>query len=269
MRKRVVGSALAVVAVLVLSSGILAQTAGPQGAVKAPAPDLTGVWRRSRRPPDNARRYTMYEIAGTLTLQEPPMTPWGAAKHKAAKPNFGPHGVPISETNDPVFKCFPPGVPRIYIMRVGQPLEIMQIPGRVIMFFEYDHFVRQIFTDGRQHSPDLTPSFMGDSIGRWEGDTLVVDTVGFNDRTWLDGDGHPHSDALHLVQTFKRTDLGHIAYSVTIEDPKTYTKPWKNERTLVLYAGPLLEYSCEENNKDLREGHITVWTPPWVKGEKN
>src|ERR1700704_2834470 len=107
MRKRLVGSGVAVVAVLLLSSGILAQTAGPQRAVKAPAPDLTGVWRRSRRPPDNARRYTMHEIAGTLTNQEPPMTPWAEAKYKAAKPNVGPRGVPISESNDPVNKCFP------------------------------------------------------------------------------------------------------------------------------------------------------------------
>src|SRR5579859_2338447 len=142
MGKWLAGSAIAAGMMLLLSSGILAQTAGPQGAASATSPDLTGVWRRSRRPPDNARRYTMHEVAGTLTNQEPPMTPWGEEKYKAAKPNVGPRGVPISESNDPVTKCFPPGVPRIYIMRVGQPVEIIQIPGRVIMFFEYDHFVR-------------------------------------------------------------------------------------------------------------------------------
>ena len=160
MLKWLVGSAAAVGIALVLSSGIPAQTAGPQGAANAPSPtpDLTGVWRRSRRPPDKSRRYTMHEIAGTLTNEEPPMTPWGEAKFKAAKPNVGPRGVPISESNDPATKCFPPGVPRIYIMRVGQPVEIMQIPGRVIMFFEYDHIVRQIFMDGRQHPEGLIPS---------------------------------------------------------------------------------------------------------------
>ena len=89
MRKRLAGSAVAVVAVLVLSSGIFVQTAAPQGDANAAAPDLTGVWRRSRRPPDNARKYNFHEISGTLTNEEPPMTPWGEAKFKAAKPNIG------------------------------------------------------------------------------------------------------------------------------------------------------------------------------------
>jgi len=154
------------------------------------------------------------------------MTPWGVAKYKSAKPNVGPHGVPLSQTNDPVAKCLPPGVPRIYLERVGAPVEIMQIPGRVIMFFEYDHFVRQIFIDGRQHPEDLTPSWMGDSIGRWEGDTLVVDTVGFSDKTWLDQEGHPHSDALHLVERIRRVSHDALNIDFTIDDPKAYTKAW-------------------------------------------
>ena len=249
MRKRLVGSGVAVVAVLVLSSGILAQTAGPQGAVKAPAPNLTGVWRRSRRPPDNARRYTMHEIAATLTIQEPPMTSWGKAKYESAIPNEGPRAVSLSETNDPVFKCFPPGVPRIYLVRVGQPLEIMQIPGRVIMFFEYDHFVRQIFTDGRQHPKDLIPSWMGDSIGTWEGDTLVVDTVGFNDKTWLDGEGHPHSDELHLVERIRRVSHDALTIDFTIDDPKAYTKPWVSHTIFELKPGwNIGEVVCVDDN---------------------
>ena len=250
MCKRLVGSAVAVGAVLVLSSGIFAQTGGPQGAAKAPAPDLTGVWRRSRRPPDNARRYTMHEISGTLTNQEPPMTPWGQGKYEAAKPNVGPRGVPISESNDPVTKCFPPGVPRIYIMRVGQPFEIMQIPGRVVMLFEYDHFVRQIFTDGRKHPEDLTPSYMGHSIGTWEGDTLVVDTVGFNDKTWLDVTGHPHSEALRVVERYHRRDFGHMDVELTFDDPQMYTKPFTIKLTDELLAdSDIFENFCE-NEKD-------------------
>ena len=237
MRKRLVGSAVAAAAVLVLSSGILAQIAEPQEAAKSSAPDLTGVWRRSRRPPDNARKYSFHEISGTLTNVEPPMTPWGEAKFKAAKPNVGPRGVPLSQSNDPVAKCFPPGVPRIYVMRVGQPFEIMQIPGRLIMFFEYDHLVRQIFTDGRPHSKDLNPSWMGDSIGTWEGDTLVVDTVGFNEKTWLDGDGHPHSDALHLVERIRRVSHDTLSIDFTIDDPKAYTKPWVAHNDFELKPG--------------------------------
>ena len=210
---------------LAFSYSILAQTARQQGAAKAPAKDLTGVWRRSRRPPDNTRQYSLFELVFSLTNEDPPMTPWGEAKYKAAKPNVGPHQVPLSQTNDPVFSCFPPGVPRIYLQR-GLPFEIMQIPGRVVMLFEYDHFVRQIFTDGRQHPQDINPSWMGDSIGRWDGDTLVVDTVGFNDKTWLDQVGHPHSDALHLVERIRRVNHDALTIDITIDDPKAYTKPW-------------------------------------------
>ena len=237
MHKRLVGSAAVVALALILASCIVPRTARSQGAATSAAPDLTGIWRRSRKLPDSTHRLTMHELAGTLTNEEPPMTPWGEAKYKAAKPNVGPRGVDLSQTNDPVDQCFPPGVPRIYEMRVGQPFEIIQIPGRVIMFFEYDHFVRQIFMDRREHSPDLTPSFMGDSIGKWEGDTLVVDTVGFNDKTWLDGDGHPHSDALHLVERIRRVSHDAMTIDFTIDDPKAYTKPWVAHNVFELKPG--------------------------------
>jgi hypothetical protein len=249
MRKWLVGSAMAVIALLILSSAILTQTAEPQGAANAPGADLTGVWRRSRRPPEDGHRYTYYELAATLTNQVPPMTAWGEAKYQAAKPNIGPRGLPLSQSNDPVTKCFPPGVPRLYLVRVGQPFEIMTVPGRVIMFFEYDHFVRQIFTDGRQHPQDPTPSWMGDSIGRWEGDTLIVDTVGFNDKTWLDGDGHPHSDKLHLVERIRRVSHDAMSIDFTIEDPKAYTKPWEAHTLFDLEKGWTIgEVVCVDDN---------------------
>ena len=92
--------------------------------------------------------------------------------------------------------------------------------------------------------------------------TLVVDTIGFNGWTRLDTVGHPHSDRLHLVQTFRRTDVDRIEYTTTIEDPVMYTKPWTNTRVFTRSKGPLIEYSCEENNKDLREGLIKWWVPP-------
>jgi len=259
MRKRLVGLAVAGVALLISSSGMFAQTATPKGAAKSAEPDITGVWRRSRRPPDNKRKYTFHELAGTLTNEEPSMTPWGQATFKAARPNEGPRAVPLSQTNDPVTKCYPPGVPRIYVMRVGQPFEIMQIPGRVIMFFEYDHFVRQIFTDGRPHSPDLTPSWMGDSIGRWEGDTLVVDTVGFNDKTWLDGDGHPHTDALHLVERIRRVGLDAMTIDFTIDDPKAYTKPWTAHNVFESKPGwNIGEVVCEDDISNFLDTEKTL-----------
>ncbi len=230
---------------------------GAPGAAKAPSapkpatagttPDLSGVWRRTRRPPDNKRKYTLYEIALTLTNEEPPMTPWGLEKFKAARPNVGPHAVTLVQTNDPVAQCFPPGVPKIYLVR-GAPLEILQAPGRVMMFFEYDHFVREIFTDGRQHTADLNPTWMGESIGKWERDTLVVDTIGFNEKTWLDYAGHPHSDALHLVERIQRTSHDTLVNDITIEDPKAYTKPWTSHMVFDLKPDWKIEETiCEDN----------------------
>ena len=108
-------------------------------------------------------------------------------------------------------------------------------------------------TDGRAVPRDPNPQWFGTSIGRWDGDTLVIETRGFNGWTRLDTIGHPHSDQLHLTQTFRRTDADRIAYTVTVDDPVIYTKPWKNERVLTRQKGELIEYSCEENNKDLRK----------------
>jgi hypothetical protein len=251
MRNRLMGSILAVVAVLAFSFVILAQTAEKPGVAKAqttpPTADLSGVWRRSRRPPDNARRYTIFELALSITSEEPPMTPWAEAKFKANKPNVGPNAVPLASTNDPVANCFPPGVPRIYLQR-GEPMEVVQIPGRVIMLFEYDHFVRHIYTDGRQHPKDLAPTWMGDSIGRWEGSTLVVDTVGFNDKTWLDYVGHPHSDALHVVERMRRVNHDTLAIDITITDPKAYTKSWGGHAVFELKPDwNLGEMVCEDD----------------------
>ena len=191
------------------------------------------------------------------------MTPWAEAKFKAAKPNVGPRGVALSESNDPVTKCFPPGVPRIYIMRVGQPVEIIQIPGRVLMIFEYDHFVRQIFTDGRQHSQDLIASYMGDSIGRWEGDTLVVDTVGFNVtiNSALDGDGHPHSTAnlRTLVERIRRVSHDALTIDFTIDDPKAYTKPWDAHTVFDLKPGwNIGEVICVDDNANFLDTEKTL-----------
>ena len=223
------------------------KAAGAAKAASGTMPDLAGVWRRTRRPPDNKRKYTLYEIALTLTNEEPPMTPWALEKFKAAKPNVGLHPVTLAETNDPVAQCFPPGVPKIYLVR-GAPFEIIQAPGRVMMYFEYDHFVREIFTDGRQHTPDVNPTYMGESIGKWEAGTLVVDTVGFNDKTWLDYAGHPHSDQLHVVERIRRANHDTLVDDITIEDPKAYTKPWTSHMVFDLKPDWKIEETiCEDN----------------------
>ena len=173
------------------------------------------------------------------------MTPWAEAKFKAANSVYR-GSSPDDVLKDPIFNCFPPGVPRIYLLNF--PVQIVQIPGQVIMLFEFDHFVRRIYTDGRAHDKDAGALWMGDSIGRWEGDTLVVDTTNFNDKTWIDRGGHPHSDALHLVERIRRVDHDTLEDDLTIEDPKAYTKPWSGQ--LIFQLKPqwkLMEMSCEDN----------------------
>jgi hypothetical protein len=139
------------------------------GQVAAAPPDFNGVWT-GVTPPGMGGPWAI----DTFSAKLPALTAWGQAKFDAAKPQRGPRGVAVAETDDLVYQCYPPGVPRIYLHPF--PFEIVQTPARVLMVFEYDHLIRQIFTDGREHRTDLPPSWMGDSIGRFEGDTLVVDT---------------------------------------------------------------------------------------------
>ena len=238
-------AALAVAAIFFVYRPIAsAQSPAPSAGAKAPAvadhvPDLSGVWRENA--PAGARAYSGF----AFTKEEPPMTPWAQAKYHEAKPTFGPKAVAVEESNSPDYNCLPPGVPYIYFR--PHPFEIIQGQGRVIMYFEYDHFVREVFTDGRKHPDDLDPSWMGHAIGHYEGDTLVVDTIGFNDKTWLDRVGHPHSDQLHLVERFRRVDHNTLTDDLTIEDPKAYTKPWSAQ--LIFQLRPqwdIGEFICEE-----------------------
>ena len=203
-------------------SSASAQTAKPAAPAKpansSKTGDLSGVWMRDA-PPATALQYWIYE----LNQEEPPMTAWGVAQFKATKSSFGSHMYPLEETNDPVLRgCFPPGVPRVYMHPF--PFQFIQTRGEVVMLFEVDSLRREIYTDGSPHDESLVPLWMGDSIGHWEGDTLVVDTVNFNDRTWLDRVGHPHSDQLHVIERFRRTAHDHLVDDITIDDPKAYTK---------------------------------------------
>lgn len=189
----------------------------PKAVAATPTPDLSGVWTRRGAP--NTRFFGY-----GFSAEELPMTPWGLEKFKVNKPSFGPHAV--TDTNDPTYDCYLPGIPRIYVHPTV--FEYIQTPGRVIQYFQYDGFVRQIWTDGRAHMNFDDPNdrlWMGDSIGHWEGDTLVVDTTGFNDKTWLDRAGHPHSDQLHEMERIRRVDPKTLQIDLTIEDPKAYTRP--------------------------------------------
>jgi len=186
MRYRFIASIGAVMALLAISHVNLAHPAKPTSPAKAQAsahtPDLSGVWLVHEFQPDAS-------LGAKL-----PMGPWAEAKFKAAD----------AETNDPRLNCLPHGIP-IFMFSV-MPIEIFQVPGRVLMHLEDDSLLREINTDVQQHPKDLDISYNGDSIGKWEGDTLMVDTVGLKGTTWLDHVGQPHSDALHAVERIRRID---------------------------------------------------------------
>lgn len=264
-------------AVMAVGSWLHAQTTGLMPVPTAPSgppprlpngrPDLSGVWQKPYAP-DMTRNGR-----GQQGFAEAPFTPADTpverdalrkAGHYAELP-FTPAGLDDWKTYDPANgdytgNCLPFGLSRS--INSPEPMQIMQSEKYIALLFEQNTWHHVIYVDGREHPKHLEPTWFGHSIGKWDGDTLVVDTVGFNDWTRLDTVGHPHSDGLHLIQTFHRTDAGHIAYTVTVDDRKAYTKPWKNERTFTRMNAELIEYSCEENNKAMREGHIKAWTPP-------
>ena len=176
--------------------------------------------------------------------------PWAEEKYKSVKPGYGPRATPDSE--DPILNCLPPGVPRI--MLIPFPMQVIQTPGEVILLFEYDHYIRHIYMDRREHPKELDLTWMGDSIGWWEGNTLVVDTTGLNDKTWLDQVGHPHSDALHVVEHIRRIDRDTLQDDLTIDDPKAYKKAWTGRQVFKLRpTWHLLEYVCADVHAGARK----------------
>jgi hypothetical protein len=209
---------------------------GPVPRTPDGKPDLSGLWQRPYVP--DMSKTTKGQV-GTPDL---PFTEAGLKAWKSYDPANG----------DYTGSCLPFGLLRS--MNSPDPIQIMQSPQYVTLLYEQNTWFHIIPID-KQHHEGATPTWFGDSVGHWDGDTLVVDTVNFNGRTRLDTIGHPHSER------FTRTDATHIAYEVTIDDPKTFSKPWNNKRTFTLRPDwEIMEYSCEENNKDLFEGHIKA--PP-------
>ena len=212
------------------------------GQVGSAGPDLSGIWLQVGNvtfdPADPQGKN-----AANL-----PFTPWGLSKYKTAKPAHGAYQNLAGVSNDPANQCFQPGLPRVYLQ--PYPMEIIQTPSRMVMLFEYGELFREIYMDGRQHpkDEDLRPMSMGHSVGHWEGNTLIVDVVGFTDSTWLDRTGHPHSDQLHLVERFTRVDKNTLQDDLTFEDPKAYTKPWTGQKIFKLRpTWSLEEWACEDS----------------------
>jgi hypothetical protein len=221
---------------------LLAQTSATPGAANSPGarasaavPDLSGNWAVVGGSPS----WDPSDPRGDKPDQLP-LTPWGRERFQANKPPFG--AKQTFKTNDPhQMYCDPPGPFRMY--SYPWQFTIVQTPAQVYILFEYLHIWRMV-TMNQPHPKDVDSTWLGDSVGHYEGGALVVDTIGFNDKTWLDMVGHPHSDALHTVERIRRLSHDSLEMQLTIDDPKTYTKPFTATRVWKLSSFPMGETMC-------------------------
>jgi hypothetical protein len=192
----------------------------------------------------------------------PPMTAWGKAKFDANKVSYGPRSVEPGLGNDPVSQCEPLGYPRDLWEANLRPFEFIQTPDRMLQHMQYHDTWRTIWTDGRPLPKDPDPAWYGYSIGRWEGDTFVVESLGYDDRTWIDHFGNPHSDEMRMVERYRRVDKDTLELDMTLTDPKTYTKPWVADTIKFVTAkAAIFEEICspsEENrfNDKIRDAAV-------------
>jgi hypothetical protein len=225
------------------AAGGVAQAAGATAVPHTPdgKPDLSGIWQVMNSAAwdiqDHPAQKGVPGGQGVVESGGIPYQPWALARKKE---NYEQRAA-----LDPESKCYLPGVPRVTYMPF--PFQIIQKPNEVTILYEYVHAVRYIFMNGNQHPPGHIDWWLGDSRGRWEGDTLVIDVIHFNDQTWFDRAGNFHSDALHLTERYTLTDRDHISYAVTVEDPKVFTRPWN--MSMILYRHTennfqLLDYEC-------------------------
>ena len=232
---------LALTALAALVSADQSPTASAVRRATDGHPDLSGYWQvlntAAWNIQDHAAQPGIPAGQGVVDGNEIPYQPWAAEKKKE---NFA-----NRSTADPEATCYLPGVPRLIYMPF--PFQIAQTPKDIIMLSEYAHAVRTIHADGSAHPATAVESWLGDSRGRWEGDTLVVDVTHFNDKTWFDRAGNFHSDALHVIERYTPAGADHIEYAATIEDPKVFTRPWTMRMTLYRRKEKnfqLLEYEC-------------------------
>jgi hypothetical protein len=250
---------------LAAQGAVPAAQSGKPGAASLPRtpegkPNLQGIWQTRNRAAydlqDHAAMHLMPAGKGVVEGGEIPYQPWARAKKDE---NFANRA-----TADPLAKCFLPGVPRI--MYLEFPFHIFQTRDHVAITFEFSQIYRLIYTTGKPPLHGGVDSFMGDSRGRWEGDTLVVNVTGHNDRTWFDMAGNFHSDAMRLVERYTMLDADTIQYEVTIEDPKVFTRPWKISMPLHRHKNMdrILEYQClaeAEEANGLFERDPRLWYP--------
>jgi hypothetical protein len=207
----------------------------------APAPrrDISGTWDPVNGQLDGV------QFNGSKAFQEdgkadrePPYTALGREEWQRNKPSIGSRGVVPAQANDPVLACDPQGFPRENLFQL-RTTQIVQTPVSVVILYEFDQIWRVIWTDGRELPKDPEPRWFGYSVGKWADDyTLVVQTSGIDERSWIDNVGRPHSDALRVEERFHRVDRDHLQWTVTIDDPKMYTQPWVALDKLPFYLQP-------------------------------
>jgi hypothetical protein len=246
-------------ATVVLAAFLTLPATPAAGQAPAPArtsdgkPNLQGIWQVLNTAAwdiqDHQARLGVPAGQGIVDGNEIPYLPAALAKKRANFENRA--------TADPETKGYLPGVPRIMYMPF--PFQIFQTPDQIVMVFEYDRGVRNIYTNGTPHPRGPLNWWMGDSRGRWEGNTLVVDVVYFTDQTWFDRAGNFHSDALKVVERYTPISPYHIQYEATIEDPKVFTRPWKISMPLYRRIEPnvqLMEFKCVEFAEEFMYGHL-------------
>jgi hypothetical protein len=215
-------------------------------------PDLSGVWIATGALRLMAGDAELEAVrAADLAVKRPPLPRTEPPPYKPDAEKRRQYYLDRRGIDDPMARCLISGVPRISFRPL--PFQIFQLPGQMVFIYETHHAFRIFPTDGRPHPDDSEPSYLGDSVARWDGDTLVVDVKNFNEKTWLLGVGTVHSDKLRVTERYTRDTYDTIAYEVTMEDPEVFTRPWKTQEVFRLRPGERIrEYECIENNEDLQ-----------------
>lgn len=230
----------------------------PAPRLKDGKPDVSGIWE-----PDPATREELLKFFFDGINNAGEDSP--SRYFMNILYDFKPEDSPLRESAAPLFqknraglakgisatRCLPFGVP--LMDTAASPYKMLQMPGEILMLYEQGTTYRQIYLDGRKLPDDPQPSWLGYSVGRWDSDALIVDTIGVNERTWLDAFGHPHSESMHVTERFRRLDFGHMELQITVDDPKMYTRPFTIKVGLHLFPDTdLIESFCSENEKDLK-----------------
>jgi hypothetical protein len=232
---------------------------GPAPRTADGKPDLSGVWQYTRpvgspAPAPTAQpasatndivplavRLSQFWNLGASFPDGLPFQPWAAELHRQR--------VASNSKDNPDAHCLPLGLMQLHTH--GQPRKMVQTPGVIVIIYEANAGLRQIFTDGRPQPKDVEPWWFGYSTGKWEGDTLAVETTNLRDLGWLDVEGSPITTSGRILERFRRIDYGHLEIEVTIDDPKAYTKPWTvTVHQRIMPDTDLIEFICQENNKD-------------------